>query len=101
MQAIKFVFVPYPVPCAGVTHWRNPPTPPYPRERERGTVAAESRSSGSRPQGGARPAGGRQTHRRRATARRNCCASWIGERASAMSPWIDMTRVAVPPTFDR
>ena len=36
MQAINFVLVPYPVPCAGVTHWRNPPTPPYPREaRER------------------------------------------------------------------
>jgi hypothetical protein len=34
---VQVVFVPYPVPCAGITHWRNPPTPPYPREaRERG-----------------------------------------------------------------
>ena len=35
---MQVVFVPVliPVPCAGVTHWRNPPTPPYPREaRER------------------------------------------------------------------
>ncbi|HZZ25517.1 MAG TPA: hypothetical protein VFE60_24510 [Roseiarcus sp.] len=38
MQAVNVIFVPVPmpVPCAGVTHWRNPPTPQYPRERERG-----------------------------------------------------------------
>ena len=37
MTPMQVVFVPYPVPCAGVTHWRNPPTPQYQREtRERG-----------------------------------------------------------------
>ena len=34
MQAVNVVFVPVPVPSAGVTHRRNPPTPPYPRERD-------------------------------------------------------------------
>jgi hypothetical protein len=37
MLQIVFVPVPYPVPCAGVTHWRSPRPPQYPREaRERG-----------------------------------------------------------------
>jgi hypothetical protein len=39
MQAINFVFVPYPVPCAGVTHWRN---------RQRRLILASASASGGR-----------------------------------------------------
>ena len=63
MQAVNFVFVPYPVPVGNGVGWEKRAKPhPYPRHSRSTGRRADPRA---RPSRGARPAGGRQAFDRR------------------------------------